>query len=38
MALEGTYFAGASGTSKSYEDVKVKSSFGGAAKLGWEWY
>ncbi len=38
MALEGTYFAGASSTSKSYEDVKVKSSFGGAAKLGWEWY
>jgi hypothetical protein len=36
MALEGTYFAGAT-ASKAYEGTKIKSSFGGAAKLGWEW-
>lgn len=37
MALEGTYFGGASPSSKGYEGVKLASSFGGAAKLGWEW-
>lgn len=37
LALEGTYFAGASPSAKGYEGVKLPSSLGGAAKLGWEW-
>jgi hypothetical protein len=37
MAIEATYFAGATPSSKSYEGVKLKSTLGGAAKLGWEW-
>jgi len=37
MALEATYFAGASPSSKGYDGVKLKSTLGGAAKLGWEW-
>jgi hypothetical protein len=36
LALEGTYFGGASPKDDDYEGVKVASSFGGAAKLGWE--
>jgi hypothetical protein len=36
MAVEGTYFAGAT-ASKAYDGAKIKASFGGAAKLGWEW-
>jgi hypothetical protein len=37
LALEATYFGGATPTDKDYEGVKLKSTFGGAAKLGWEW-
>ncbi len=37
LGLEGTYFGGAKMTAKHYEGVKIASSFGGAAKLGWEW-
>jgi hypothetical protein len=37
LGLEGTYFGGATPSSKEYEGVKIASSFGGAAKLGWEW-
>lgn len=37
LAVEGTYFAGASPSSKQYQGVKLASAFGGAAKLGWEW-
>jgi hypothetical protein len=37
MAVEATYFAGASPSSKGYDGVKLKSTLGGAAKLGWEW-
>jgi hypothetical protein len=36
LALEGTYFGGAAPSSDGYEGVKVASSFGGAARLGWE--
>jgi hypothetical protein len=36
LGLEGTYFGGASPKSSGYDDVKVASSFSGAAKLGWE--
>jgi hypothetical protein len=36
LALEGTYFGGASPKDDDYEGVKVASAFGGAAKLGWE--
>lgn len=37
MAVEGTYFAGATTGSKDYNGVKLKQALGGAAKLGWEW-
>jgi hypothetical protein len=37
LGLEGTYFAGASTSTNGYDGVTIKSSFGGAAKLGWEW-
>lgn len=37
MALEGTYFGGATPSSRGYSGVKLKPTFGGAAKLGWEW-
>jgi hypothetical protein len=37
LALEGTYFGGATTSDDDYEGVKLKSTFGGAAKLGWEW-
>ncbi len=37
LGLEATYFGGASPKSSGYEDVKLASTFGGAAKLGWEW-
>jgi hypothetical protein len=37
LALEGTYFGGATTSDSDYEGVKLKSTFGGAAKLGWEW-
>jgi hypothetical protein len=37
LALEGTYFGGATPKDSDYEGVKLKSTFGGAAKLGWEW-
>ncbi len=36
LALEATYFGGSSPKVSGYEGVKVASSFGGAAKLGWE--
>jgi len=36
LGLEGTYFGGASPKSSGYDGVKIASSFGGAAKLGWE--
>jgi hypothetical protein len=36
LALEGTYFGGATPSSEDYKDVKIASSFSGAAKLGWE--
>jgi hypothetical protein len=36
MAVEGTYFGGASASGSDYEGVKIASSLGGAAKLGWE--
>jgi hypothetical protein len=36
LALEGTYFGGASPSSSAYEGVKIASAFGGAAKVGWE--
>ncbi len=36
LALEATYFGGSSPKVTGYEGVKVASSFGGAAKLGWE--
>jgi hypothetical protein len=36
LGLEGTYFAGATPSDEDYEDVEIASSFGGAAKLGWE--
>lgn len=37
MALEGTYFGGATTSSGEYGGVKLKRALGGAAKLGWEW-
>jgi hypothetical protein len=37
LGLEGTYFAGSTPKASGYEDVKIKSSFGFAGKLGWEW-
>lgn len=37
LAVEGTWFAGAKPTAKGYDGVKLPSSIGGAAKLGWEW-
>jgi hypothetical protein len=37
LGLEGTYFGGATPKSSGYDGVKIQSSFGGAAKLGWEW-
>jgi len=37
LALEGTYFGGATPNDSDYAGVKLKSTFGGAAKLGWEW-
>jgi hypothetical protein len=36
LAAEATYFGGASPSVSSYEGVRLPSSFGGAAKLGWE--
>jgi len=36
LALEGTYFGGGSPEKSGYEGVKIASSLGGAAKLGWE--
>ena len=36
LALEGTYFGGASPTVSEYDGVIIPSSFSGAAKLGWE--
>jgi hypothetical protein len=36
LALEGTYFDGSEPSDGDYDGVKVASSFGGAAKLGWE--
>jgi hypothetical protein len=36
LALEGTYFGGASPSDEDYEGVKLASAFGGAAKVGWE--
>ncbi len=36
LALEGTYFGGATPKVSGYDDVKIASAFGGAAKLGWE--
>jgi hypothetical protein len=37
MAVEGTYFGGATASTNEYPDVKLKRTLGGAAKLGWEW-
>jgi hypothetical protein len=37
LAVEGTYFSGASPSVSEYDGVKIPSSFSGAAKLGWEW-
>jgi hypothetical protein len=36
LAVEGTYFGGASPTVSEYDGVTIPSSFSGAAKLGWE--
>jgi hypothetical protein len=36
LAMEATYFGGASPSDSDYEGVKLASAFGGAAKLGWE--
>jgi hypothetical protein len=36
LGLEGTYFAGASPSDGDYDGAEIASSFGGAAKLGWE--
>jgi hypothetical protein len=36
LGLEGTYFAGASPSDDDYDGVEIASSFGGAARLGWE--
>jgi hypothetical protein len=36
LAIEGTYFGGASPSDEDYAGVKLASAFGGAAKLGWE--
>jgi hypothetical protein len=36
LGLEGTYFAGASPSDDDYDGAEIASSFGGAAKLGWE--
>jgi hypothetical protein len=36
LALEGTWFGGASPSVSGYDGVQLASSFGGAAKLGWE--
>jgi hypothetical protein len=36
LAAEGTYFGGGSPSVSGYDGVKVKSSLGGAAKLGFE--
>ncbi len=36
LAVEGTYFGGATASSIEYPDLKLKSSLSGAAKLGWE--
>jgi hypothetical protein len=37
LGLEATYFGGSSPSSSGYDGVKLASTFGGAAKLGWEW-
>jgi hypothetical protein len=37
LGLEGTYFGGSSPKVDGYEGVKIASSFGAAAKLGWAW-
>jgi hypothetical protein len=36
MALEATYFGGATISSDAYPDVKIASSWTGAFKFGWE--
>jgi hypothetical protein len=36
LAVEGTYFGGATASSGDYKDVKIKPSLSGAAKLGFE--
>jgi hypothetical protein len=36
LAVEGTFFGGATASSGDYKDVKIPSSVSGAAKLGWE--
>jgi hypothetical protein len=36
LAVEGTYFGGASPGDDDYEGVKLASTFGGAATAGWE--
>jgi hypothetical protein len=36
LAIEGTYFGGASPSDDDYDGVKLAAAFGGAAKLGWE--
>ncbi len=36
LAAEGTFFGGASPKVNGYDGVKLASSLGGAAKLGWE--
>ena len=36
LGLEGTYFGGGSPKKSGYEGVKIASSLGAAAKLGWE--
>jgi hypothetical protein len=36
LAMEATYFGGASPSDSDYEGVKLASAIGGAAKVGWE--
>jgi hypothetical protein len=38
MAVEATYFGGATASASVYKDTKLEATLGGAAKLGWEWY
>lgn len=37
LTAEATYFSGSKAGTKNYDGAKLASSFGGAAKLGWEW-